>query len=131
MTLAGSPRCQGDWSRARCSRRLSAAVASIRPCPEAVRTSRAAIPLGRIGLHSRAVHPVEGRVSGREDLNTLVFGGLTDEDWRVARIARVNVLLVGSDGLAETGVDALRPEFCEPIEVWHPASRQVLPPIGR
>jgi hypothetical protein len=56
--------------------------------------------------------------------------GLTDEEWRVARIARVNVLLVGSDGLAEKIVAALRPDFCEPIEVWHPASRLVLPPIG-
>ena len=57
-------------------------------------------------------------------------GGLTEREWRVARIARANVLLVGSDGLAEKIVDALRPDFREPIEVWHPASRLVLPPIG-
>lgn len=56
--------------------------------------------------------------------------GLTAEEWRVVRNARVNVLLVGSDGLAEKIVDALRPDFREPIEVWHPASRLVLPPIG-
>lgn len=56
--------------------------------------------------------------------------GLTAEEWRIARIARVNVLLVCSDGLVEKIVDALRPDFCEPIEVWHPASRLVLPPIG-
>ena len=56
--------------------------------------------------------------------------GLTAEEWRVVRIARVNVLLVCSDGLAEKIVDALRPDFCEPIEVWHPASRLVLPAIG-
>jgi hypothetical protein len=54
--------------------------------------------------------------------------GLTAEDWRVARIARVNVLLVGSEELLERIVDALRPHFCEPIEVWHPAACLVLPP---
>ena len=48
----------------------------------------------------------------------------------MARIAPVNVLLVGSDGLAEKILDALRPDFCQPIEVWRPASRLVLPPIG-
>ena len=57
--------------------------------------------------------------------------GPMDGEWRVARIARVNVLLVGSDGVANKTVDALRPDFCEPIEVWRPASRLVLPPIGR
>ena len=55
--------------------------------------------------------------------------GLTPEDWRVARIARVNVLLVGSDELAEKIVDALRPDLGEPFEVWRPASPLVLPPI--
>jgi len=57
-------------------------------------------------------------------------GVLVDGEWRVARSARVNVLLVGSDGLVETIVDALRPYFCEPIAVWHPTSGLVLPPIG-
>ena len=55
--------------------------------------------------------------------------GLTADEWRVARIARVNVLLVGSDGLAEKIVDALRPDFRQPIEMWCPASHLVLPPI--
>ena len=56
--------------------------------------------------------------------------GLTAEEWGAARFARANVLLVASDGLAEKIVDSLRPDFCEPIEVWDPASRLVLPPIG-
>jgi len=56
--------------------------------------------------------------------------GLTAEEWRLARSARANVLLVGSDGSAEKIVDALRPGLCQPIDVWHPASRLVLPPIG-
>ena len=67
---------------------------------------------------------------GRSASTLRTVRGLTDEEWRVARIARVNVLLVGSDGSAEKIVDALRPDFCQPIEVWHPASRLVLPPIG-
>ena len=67
---------------------------------------------------------------GRSASTLRTVRGLTAEEWRVVRVARVNVLLVGSDGLAEKIVDALRPDFCEPIEVWHPASRLVLPPIG-
>jgi hypothetical protein len=66
---------------------------------------------------------------GRPDSILRTVGGLTDGEWRVARIARANVLLVGSDGSAKKIVDALRPDFCEPIEVWDPASRLVLPPI--
>jgi hypothetical protein len=54
--------------------------------------------------------------------------GLTAEEWHVVKLARANVLLVGFDGLAERVVDALRADFCEPIVVWHPASRQALPP---
>ena len=56
--------------------------------------------------------------------------GLVDEEWQVARIARVNILLVGSERSAERIVDALRPDFCHPIEVWRPASRLVLPPVA-
>ena len=50
-----------------------------------------------------------------------------DGEWRVARIARLNVLLVGADGPVEQIVDALRPDFCQRIEVWRPASRLLLP----
>jgi Sigma-54 interaction domain len=55
---------------------------------------------------------------------------LTADEWRLDRIARANVLLVASDGSAEKIVDALRPGFCQPITVWYPASRLILPPIG-
>jgi sigma-54-interacting transcriptional regulator len=67
---------------------------------------------------------------GRSASTLRAVRSLTAEEWRVARIARVNVLFVGSGGVAEKIVDALRPDFCEPIDVWHPASRLVLPPIG-
>jgi hypothetical protein len=67
---------------------------------------------------------------GRSASTLRTAGGLMDGEWRVARIARVNILLVGSDALVEKIVDALRPDFCQPIEVWRPASRLVLPPIA-
>ena len=67
---------------------------------------------------------------GRSASTLRTVRGLTVEEWRVGRVARVNILLVGSDGLAEKIVDALRADFCEPIEVWHPASRLVLPRTG-
>ena len=56
--------------------------------------------------------------------------GLTAEEWRVARIAHANLLLIASDGAAEKIVDALGPDLCELIEVWHPGCRLILPPMG-
>ena len=56
--------------------------------------------------------------------------GLTDEEWRVVRVARANVLFVGSNGLAQKIVGALRPDFRSPIEEWRPAARLILPPMG-
>jgi hypothetical protein len=53
-----------------------------------------------------------------------------DGNWYVATLARANVLLVGSDSVLETTVDALRPDLRQPIEVWHPALRLVLPPVA-
>src|SRR5688572_10757587 len=66
---------------------------------------------------------------GRSASVLRTVGELTNGEWRVARIARANLLLVGSDRLAQEIVDALRPDFSEPIEVWHADSRLVLPPI--
>ena len=53
-----------------------------------------------------------------------------DEEWSVARGGGANLLLAGPDGLVEAMIDALRPDFRQPIEVWRPDSRLVLPPIG-
>ena len=69
-------------------------------------------------------------IQGRPASTVGTVGELMDGDWRVARTTRLNVLLVGSEGLVETIVDALRPDFCQPIEVWRPTSRLVLPSIG-
>jgi len=59
-----------------------------------------------------------------------VAKGLTAEEWRVVRGARVNILLVDPDNLAAMVVDALWPDLCQPIVVWHSASGQALPPVG-
>ncbi len=56
--------------------------------------------------------------------------GLTAEEWRIVRVAPVNMLLVDPDGLAAMVVDAIWPDLCQPIEVWHPASGQALPRAG-
>lgn len=68
--------------------------------------------------------------TGRPASTLRPVGGLTDEDWCVAQIARANVLLVGPDGLAEKIVEALRSDFSQPIQVWRPGARLVLPPVG-
>jgi hypothetical protein len=60
------------------------------------------------------------------------------EDWRVARAAhtelallgmpRVNLLLTGAEGVIENLLDALLPNFREPIGQWSPGDRLLLPP---
>jgi hypothetical protein len=44
VTVAGSPRCQEDWNRARVSSRLMR-LPRYRPCPEAVRTIHSGDPI--------------------------------------------------------------------------------------
>ncbi len=62
------------------------------------------------------------------------------EDWRVARAAhmdlqllrmpRVNLLLVGPDGIVENVLDMIRPDLAKPIVTWHGGSRLRLPAAG-
>jgi hypothetical protein len=54
--------------------------------------------------------------------------GLTDEEWRVTRTARANVLLVGRDTSATRIIEALRPHLSPPIYFWCLGTRLVLPP---
>ena len=55
-------------------------------------------------------------------------GGVTEEEWRVARGGTASLLLVGPDAVVEAILDALRPHFRQPIEVWSPGSGLVLSP---
>ena len=88
------------------------------------------VQLGALGLPT-TMHTREVAVTQGQSASTLrTVSGLTTEEWCVARTARVNVLLVGFLDLTERTVDALRPDFCGPIAVWHPVHRLVLPPIG-
>ena len=60
------------------------------------------------------------------------------EDWRVARAAhaelarlglpRVNLLLMGPDGVLEYFLDALLPDLREPVGRWCPGEQLLLPP---
>jgi transcriptional regulator of acetoin/glycerol metabolism len=73
---------------------------------------------------SRALGSTDDRTTC---LNTATRWGLTDDEWRVARTVRVNVLLVGPDRVAQKIVAALRPDFSQPITAWRPGSPLVLP----
>ena len=63
------------------------------------------------------------------------------EDWRRARAAhvglmlvgmrRVNLLLVGIDGMIWSVLQTLLPSLTEPVTTWCPGERLVLPPSGR
>ena len=57
-------------------------------------------------------------------------GGVTEEEWRVARGGTARLLLAGPDVVVEAILDALRRHFRQPIEVWSPGSSAVLPPHG-
>ena len=62
------------------------------------------------------------------------------EDWRRARAAhvslqlmgmpRVNVLLIGIDGIVWNVLKTLLPDLREPVTTWCPGDPLVLPPVG-
>src|SRR5438094_4800303 len=64
------------------------------------------------------------------------------EDWRAARVAhrdlqlmrtpRVNLLLVGTNGVIQNVLDMLLPNLCAPIKTWRLAEHPSLPvaPVG-
>ena len=59
-----------------------------------------------------------------------MVGGVTEEEWRVARGSTASLLLAGPDAVVDGILDALRPHLREPIEVWNSGSDLVLSPDG-
>ena len=54
----------------------------------------------------------------------------TNMDLHLARLHRVNVLLMGPDRLIEDALEKLLPELCEPIHTWTaPGALELPPPI--
>jgi hypothetical protein len=63
------------------------------------------------------------------------------EEWRLARAARLNVLILGMprinplltdlEGAIENILERILPDLQEPIVSWCPGSRLVLPPIAQ
>jgi hypothetical protein len=66
----------------------------------------------------------------RSVLALRTVGGVTEEEWRVARGGTASLLLAGPNAVVEAILDALRPHFREPVEVWNPGSGLVLSPDG-
>ena len=64
----------------------------------------------------------------RSALTRQLFAGLTDEEWRVVRTARANVMFMGRGASAKKVVEALQSQISGPIQVWRPGARLVLPP---
>jgi hypothetical protein len=56
---------------------------------------------------------------------------LAEEDWRLARGARVNLLLVGPDRSIPNTLTALLPDLREPIATWSPGQPFTLPPASQ
>ena len=84
--------------------------------------------------------PLKGSADGRM-ARPRAFESHSREDWRRARAAhvslqmigmpRVNLLLVGIDGMVWNVLLTLLPELCEPITTWCPGEQLVLPPAAR
>ena len=66
--------------------------------------------------------------TNRSALTRRLLEGLTDEEWHVVRTARANVLFIGRRLSAKRVVEALRSQVSDPIHVWRPGARLVLPP---
>jgi hypothetical protein len=56
---------------------------------------------------------------------------LAEEDWRLARAARVNLLLLGTDRNIPNALTALLPDLREPIATWSPGQPLTLPPAAQ
>ena len=65
----------------------------------------------------------------RSALTRRLLEGLTDEEWRVVRTARANVLFMGQGVAAKKVVEALRSQLSDPIQVWRPGAHLILPPV--
>jgi hypothetical protein len=54
------------------------------------------------------------------------------EDWRLARAARVNMLLIHTDDIFQDVLELiLLDDFQEPVATWRPGEPLLLPPVGR
>ncbi len=53
------------------------------------------------------------------------------EELRLVGVPRVNLLLMGSDGVIRSVLDSLVRGLHEPIASWFPGERLVLPPVDR
>ena len=58
----------------------------------------------------------------RSALTRRLLEGLTDEEWRVVRTARANVLFMGQGASAKRVVEALQSQLSGPIQVWRPGA---------
>jgi Sigma-54 interaction domain len=82
-------------------------------------------------------NPSTGVARARQTDDRLDCVSELGEDWRIARAAhadlllmgmpRVNVLLMGMDGVIQNILETLRPELHEPIATWCPGEQLVLP----
>ena len=70
----------------------------------------------------------EPMTTTRSALTRRLLERLTDEEWRVVRTARANVLFMGQGVSAKKVVEALQSQISGPIQVWRPGARLVLPP---
>jgi hypothetical protein len=70
---------------------------------------------------------------GQEDWNTPApyVSSLRQWEWRVARMARLNLLLIARDVDPRKILDALRSDCHEPITTWTPGDVLVLPASAR
>jgi hypothetical protein len=103
----------------------------------------------RVNIRRRAYEIYESRGGGpgsalddwlqaeRELIET--SSGYTDEarippplldEWPLIHAAGLNLLLIGVEGVTGEIVEALRPELREPITIWQPGERLVLPPAA-
>jgi hypothetical protein len=59
------------------------------------------------------------------------YDPLFPDDWRIARAARVNLLVIERDAAVVQLLNQLLPDLNEPVAHWRPGQRLELPPTHR
>ncbi len=77
---------------------------------------------------TRAAGPLDRTSTSKDELR---LAKAAHEELRLVGVPRVNLLLMGSDGVIRSVLDSLVRGLHEPIASWFPGEQLVLPPVDR
>ena len=77
-----------------------------------------------------ATPPLRPAISPSQTAGDLRRARAAHVSMQLMGLPRVNVLLIGIDGMVWNILRTLLPDLSEPVATWHPGEPPVLPPVG-